>query len=64
MRTTVDLPEWLVKEARELSGAKSKTQAIIWGLEELAKKGKVERLLRLRGKLSLRNLDLRRSRAR
>lgn len=64
MRTTVDLPKELVDEAKQLSGAKTKTQAIIWGLEELAKKKKIERLIGLRGKIALRNLDLRRSRSR
>lgn len=64
MRTTLDLPKKLVDEAKALSGAKTKTQAIIWGLEELTKRKKIERLLGLRGKLALRSLDLRRSRAR
>ena len=64
MMTTVDLPKKLVEEAKQLSGAKTKTQAIIWGLEELAKKKKIERLMGLRGKVPLRGLNLRRSRAR
>ena len=64
MRTTLDLPKKLVEEAKHLSGAKTKTQAIIWGLEELTKKKRIERLLGLRGKVPLRGLDLRRSRAR
>ena len=63
MRTTLDLPEGLLAEARRLSGAKTKTQAIIWGLEELTRKKKLERLWDLRGKLPLR-LDLRKSRGR
>lgn len=64
MRTTIDLPKKLVEDAKLISGAKTKTQAIIWGLEELTKKKKIERLLALRGRVPLRNLDLRRSRAR
>lgn len=64
MRTTIDLPRRLVEQAKLLSGAKTKTQAIIWGLEELTKKMKIERFLTLRGKVHLPNLDLRRSRAR
>lgn len=64
MRTTMDLPRGLVEEAKLLSGARTKTQAVIWGLEELAKKGKIKRLMALRGKVPLRGLDLRRSRAR
>lgn len=63
MRTTLDLPEKLVAEARRLSGARTKTQAIIWGLEELTRKKKLEKLWKLRGRISLR-VDLRKSRAR
>lgn len=63
MRTTMNLPKELLEEAKKCSGAKTKTQAVIWGLEELAKKEKVERLWRLRGKLPLR-LDLKKARRR
>ncbi|MBI3551450.1 MAG: type II toxin-antitoxin system VapB family antitoxin [Elusimicrobia bacterium] len=63
MRTTLDIPEKLLSEARRLSGAKTKTQAIIWGLEELTRRKRIEHLWSLRGKIPL-NLDLRRSRAR
>lgn len=64
MRTTIDLPRGLVEEAKLLSGARTKTQAVIWGLEELTKKARIERLMALRGKVPLRGLDLRRSRDR
>ena len=63
MRTTLDLPEKLLAEARRVSGAKTKTQAIIWGLEELTRRRKLERLWELRGKVSL-SLDLDKSRMR
>lgn len=63
MRTTLDLPEKLMAEARRLSGARTKTQAIIWGLEELTKKKKLEKLWELRGKLPL-NIDISKSRKR
>ncbi len=63
MRTTLDLPKKLVSAACRLSGAKTKTQAIIWGLEELMRRKKMERLWSLRGKIPL-NLDLKKSRGR
>lgn len=63
MRTTINLPEKLVDEARRLSGARTKTQAIIWGLEELVRKRRIVDLWRLRGTVSL-DLDLRKSRGR
>ena len=63
MRTTLDLPEKLLAEARRLSGARTKTQVIIWGLEELIRKRKLESLWDLRGKIPL-DLDLKKSRGR
>lgn len=63
VRTTINLPDKLIAEAREASGAKTKTQAIIWGLQELTYKKKIERLWNLRGKLKL-SLDLKKSRSR
>lgn len=63
MRTTLDLPRELVSTACRLSGAKTKTQAIIWGLEELTRRKKMERLWSLRGRIPL-DLDLKKSRGR
>lgn len=63
MRTTLNLPEKLIREARRLSGAKTKTQAIILGLEELARRKKLDRLWAMRGKVALK-LDLAKARGR
>mgnify|MGYP001579166972 CR=1 FL=1 len=63
MRTTLNIPEVILSEARRLSGAKTNTQAIIWGLEELVRKRRIEKLWALRGKLSL-SLDSSKSRNR
>lgn len=63
MRTTLNIPAKLLSEARRLSGAKTKTQAIIWGLEELTRRKKIEHLWSLRGKIPF-ELDLKKSRAR
>ncbi|MBI4385935.1 MAG: type II toxin-antitoxin system VapB family antitoxin [Elusimicrobia bacterium] len=63
MRTTLNLPKDLVSDACRLSGAKTKTQAIIWGLEELTRRKKMERLWSMRGNLPL-DLDLKKSRGR
>ena len=63
MRTTIDIPESLVEEVKRLAGAHTKTQAILWGLEELARRKKQERLWKRRGRLAL-NLDIPKSRRR
>ncbi len=63
MRTTVDLPEELLEEARRATDSKTKRETIVRGLEELVKKDKRERLRALAGKIHL-DLDLSRSRKR
>ena len=63
MRTTVDLPEDLLEEARRVTDSKTKRETIVRALEELVKKDKRERLRALAGKIHL-DLDLSRSRKR
>ena len=63
MRTTVDIPEEILEDARRASGHRTKRQTVISGLEELVKKAKREELRRLAGKMSLK-IDLARSRRR
>ncbi len=57
MRTTLDLPEELLKEAMRLSKVKTKTSAVILSLQELINKKKIEQLRKLKGKLDL-DIDL------
>ena len=57
MRTTVDLPEDLLKEAMRLSKTKSKTSTLILSLHELINLKKIDKLRSLRGKLNL-DIDL------
>ena len=57
MRTTLDLPEDLLKEAMQLSNTRTKTSTVILSLQELINKRKIERLRELKGKLDL-DVDL------
>lgn len=52
MRTSLDIPESLLDEAKEAAGAKTKTQAIILALSEFIQRRKSRRLLELKGTLS------------
>jgi hypothetical protein len=61
MRTTVDLPEDLLEEARRLGQFRTKQETLTAGLEELIRKSRREALRRLAGKVDL-DLDVRRSR--
>jgi len=51
MRTTMDLPESLVDEARATLGLRSKTDTIIFALREVVRRGRVEELKSLLGKV-------------
>lgn len=57
MRTTIDIPEEILTEAMRLSGAKSKTRAVIMSLQEFINRNKIEKLRELRGKVDL-DIDL------
>ena len=63
MRTTIDIPEDLLNEAMRSMGVKTKTTAIILGLRELLRRGKIENLRALRGKVNL-DVDVKSSRRR
>ncbi len=61
MRTTLDIPEELLEEARRASSARTKREAVLAGLEELIRKSRHEELRRLAGRVNL-HLSLPRSR--
>ena len=63
MRTTLDLPDHLVEEARRMLGFKSKTDTIIFALTDLVRRGRIEHLKSLMGSVRL-DIDLARSRRR
>ena len=63
MRTTLDLPEPLIEEARRLLGFKSKTDTVVLSLQELVRRKRVEELKAMLGKVKL-EIDLPRSRRR
>lgn len=63
MRTTVDLSEDLLEEARRLWSFRTKQETLTAGLEELIRKAHRERLRGLAGKVAL-DVNLARSRGR
>jgi Arc/MetJ family transcription regulator len=63
MRTTLDIPEDLIEEARRVLGFKSKTDTVIVSLKELIRRKKIEDLKELMGKVDL-QIDLDRARRR
>lgn len=57
MRTTLDLPERLIKDAMKASHQKTKTAVIITALEDLVRKSHIRDLQRFKGRVDL-NVDL------
>jgi Arc/MetJ family transcription regulator len=49
MRTTLDLPEKLIEEARRAVGFKSKTDTVVFALREVARHKRIEELKALMG---------------
>jgi hypothetical protein len=63
MRTTLDLPETLIDEARTVLGFRSKTDTVVYALNEVLRRGHVKGLTALFGKVHV-HLDLNKSRGR
>jgi len=63
MRTTLDLPEALIEEARRLLGFKSKTDTVVLSLKEMIRRKRIEELKELMGSVRL-EIDIDRSRRR
>ena len=63
MRTTLDIPEPLIEEARRLLGFKSKTDTVVLSLKEMIRRKRIEELKDLMGSIRL-EIDLPRSRRR
>ena len=53
MRTTLDLPDDLLEEARRSANLATKREAVIAGLEELIRRSRREELRRLAGRIDL-----------
>ncbi len=63
MRTTLDLPDELLEEARRAANLPSKRAAVVAGLEELIRRSRRDALRALAGQLEVK-VDLARSRKR
>lgn len=63
MRTTLDLPEDLLEEARRLLAYKSKTDTVVFSLRELVRRKRIDEIKSLAGKVHL-DVDVDRARRR
>ncbi len=53
MRTTLDIPESLIEEARLLLGFKSKTDTVVVSLQELIRRKRIDELKAMMGNVQL-----------
>jgi hypothetical protein len=53
MRTTLNVPDELIRKVQKLSGEKSKTRAITVAMEEYIRQKKAKDLLALKGNVAL-----------
>jgi len=63
MRTTLDIPEPLLEEARTALGVESKTDAVVLSLQEIVRRKRIEELKAMMGHVKL-EIDLPKSRRR
>ena len=63
MRTTLDIPQELIEEAKALLGFKSKTDTVVLSLRELIRRRRIDELKDLMGSVHL-EIDLPTSRRR
>ena len=63
MRTTLDIPEQLIEEARRVLGFKSKTDTVVLSLTELIRRRRIDELKQMAGSIHL-DIDIPASRRR
>ncbi len=63
MRTTLDIPEPLLEEARLLLGVESKTDAVVLSLQEVVRRKRIDELKAMMGHVKL-EIDIPKSRRR
>ena len=64
MRTTIDIPEELMKEAMKVTNSSTKTELIKIALKNIIQKNKIKSLKKYKGKIDLSNdLNIIRSRS-
>ncbi len=63
MRTTLDLPENLLRDAMKMTRMETKTGVIVLALKELIRKEKIQELKKFRGQIDLK-VDLNKLRQR
>lgn len=57
MRATLNIPDELIEEVQKITGARTKTEAIVISLKEVIRKKRIENLLAMRGKVEIEDVS-------
>ena len=53
MRATLNIPDELIAEVQNITGAKSRTKAVVTAIQEFIRKKRMEQLLALKGRIEI-----------
>jgi len=53
MRATLNIPDELIEEVQKITGARTKTEAIVVSLKEIIRKKRIADLISMRGKVDI-----------
>ncbi|MGD0233016.1 MAG: type II toxin-antitoxin system VapB family antitoxin [Syntrophorhabdales bacterium] len=53
MRATLNIPDELITEVQNITGARSKTKAVVTAIQEFIRKKRMEQLLALKGRIEI-----------
>ena len=53
MRATLNIPDELITEVQNITGAKSRTEAVVTAIQEFIRKKRMEQLLALKGRIEI-----------
>jgi len=53
MRATLNIPDELIAEVQNITGAKSRTEAVVTAIQEFIRKKRMEQLLALKGRIEI-----------
>ena len=57
MRATLNIPDELIEEVKKITGARTKTEAIVISLKEVIHQKKIDELIALRGKIQIEDVS-------
>lgn len=57
MRATLNIPDELIEEVKKITGARTKTEAIVISMKEFIRQKRIDELIALRGKIQIEDVS-------